>query len=184
MPFSGHFKAIRALLTLCWHYVDTMLTSFATFKHPLSPASPLDPSLLHLFSHDNDNFVAQNLTVSNTAIGPTQSTPSTSRSLMILAVTYTGRILCCLTWKVAKFPRMASSWTRFGRGIAPFVSVCQISLGILFSLWNWSSSRFVGGFAARAAKTVFCASLRSLSSHAVSSTSINFASAWVHYFPV
>ena len=49
-----HFQAIHALLTLCWHYVDTMLTSFATFKHLLGPASPLkspalDPSLFYLF---------------------------------------------------------------------------------------------------------------------------------------
>ena len=75
------------MLTLCCHYVDTMLTSFATFKHPLGPASPLkspalDPSLLYLFSHDMTTTISlpkiiQNLKVSfrrnlpKTAIAPT-----------------------------------------------------------------------------------------------------------------
>ena len=202
-----HFQAIHALLTLCWHYVDTMLTlcwhnvdtmltSFATFKHPLGPASPLkSPALWPQSSlfvqpwHDNDNFVAQNLKVSfrrnltKTAIAPTRSTPSTSRSLMIFAVAYTGRIRCSLacleSFQVSKDGiKLDQIWERH---ISPFVRSQHFVNDFLAELMG--CSRFVGDFAARAAKTVFCASLKSKSSHAVS-TSMNFASAWVQYFPV
>lgn len=89
-------------------------------------------------------------------------------------------------WKVSKFPRMASSWTRFGRGTAPFVR--SHSAFCLISSRNWWAAPGLWGTLQpeqpRQCFVLHYASLKSKSSHAVSSTSINFASAWVQYFPV
>ena len=78
---------------------------------------------------------------------------------MIFAVAYTGRIRCSLacleSFQVSKDGiKLDQIWERHR-------TFCQISFSILFDFLAelMGCSRFVGDFAARAAKTVFCASL-------------------------